>query len=191
MHINKTLPLAFALAGVAAPAFAVEQGETYLGGGFAMVNYEETIQGDNLDFDPTALVGRIGYGVVDNFAIEGRLGFGLSDDSVSRTDGVNTATATVEVDQIAGVYGVGYLPVSEVFSIYGLAGFTRGELTAKVELNGASLSEASDDDTDFSYGVGAEAGLAQNISGYVEWVSYLDKDDYETTGVSLGAKYSF
>ena len=193
MHINKTLPLALALTGVAAPALAVDQGENYLGGGFGMLSYDTDaeFQGEQLEFDPTALVWRAGHGVVDNFAVEGRLGFGLSDDSVTRPINGNAGTIEAEIDQFFGIYGVGYLPINDTFSVYGLAGITSGELTATGKVNGTTVAEESDDDTDFSYGVGAELGLTEDISGYAEWVSYFDEDDYDITGVTVGAKYSF
>ena len=189
MHINKTLPLALVLAGITAPAFAVEQGETYLGGGFARVTYEtdEEIQGDELDFDPTALVGRVGYGVMDNFAIEGRLGTGFSDDSVSRTGNGNVVTITVDIDHISGVYAVSYLPIGNAFSLYSVAGFTSTSVTATVDVNNFTGFEDSGDDSGFSYGVGAELGITDKVSGYAEWVRYLD----DVSGVTAGAKYSF
>ena len=193
MHINKTLPLALALTSVAAPAFAVDKGETYLGGGFARVNFDtdEQIQGDEIDFDPTAFVGRVGYGIADNFAIEGRLGYGFSDDSISRSGSGNVGTITVDIDQIAGIYAVSYIPISDAFSLYGITGFTNTEITVTVDVNNVTGFEDSGDNSGFSYGAGAELGITDEFSGYVEWVRYLDEDDVEVSGLTAGAKYSF
>lgn len=168
------------------PALAVDQGETYLGGGFGLVTYDA----DGLpEFNPTAGIGRLGYGLIDNVAIEGRLGFGISDDTNS--DGFGNE-ASVEVDELAGVYAVGYLPVAERFSLYGLAGLTSGEATATAtNANGQLIGTETEDDSDFSYGVGAEAYVSDSIAGYGEWVSYFDGDDYDITAFTLGIKYSF
>jgi len=179
MRIAKTLPLSLALAGLATPALALEQGDTYIGGGFGMVTYEE----DGIeDAEPTALIGRLGYGLFDNIAIEGRLGFGLSDDTVN----VLGVDVDLDIDQIAGVYGVGHLPLSEQFSLYGLAGFTYGEASASAF--GLSFD---DDDTDFSYGIGASVDFTDNVSGYAEWIQYFDESTYEISAITLGANYHF
>ena len=179
MRIAKTLPLSLILAGMATPALAAEPGDTYLGGGFGMVTYEE--QGLP-EAEPSALVGRLGYHITSNIAIEGRLGFGISDDDINFA-GVPVA---VEVDQLVGAYAVGYLPLAEAFSLYGLAGFSYGEGSASAA--GYSLD---DDDTDFSYGVGATFDVTQNVAGYIEWAQYFDESSYEVTGITLGASYHF
>jgi outer membrane autotransporter protein len=92
----------------------------------------------------------------------------------------------VDVDQLAGVYGVAHLPLAETFSLYGLAGFTYGELSASVD--GFSLD---DDDTDFSYGVGGQFDVSDNVAAFVEWAQYFDESDYEITGVTVGANFNF
>ncbi|MFD2437274.1 outer membrane protein [Modicisalibacter luteus] len=51
--------------------------------------------------------------------------------------------------------------------------------------------EASESDSGFSYGVGIEGHFTRQISANLEYVSYLDKSDYEVTAVSLGMNYHF
>jgi len=181
MRIARSLPLSLILTATAAPALAVDEGEKYVGGGFSMITYDAT---GFPDAEPTALIGRIGYGIVDNIAIEGRLGFGLSSDDID-IGGVNV---DLDVDQLAGVYGIAHLPVASQFSLYWLAGFTYGELSASVGGTGISVN---DDDTDFSYGVGAEFDATDTVSGYVEWAQYFDESDYDVTGITIGANYRF
>ena len=179
MRIAKIAPLSLMLAGLATPALAIEQGDTYVGGGFSMV----TVDIDTFDdVDPTAAVGRLGYGVTDNIAIEGRLGFGLSDDELENTD------VDVEIDQLAGVYGVAHLPLGEAFSLYGLAGFTYGELSYAAPGTSFTVDE---DDTDFSYGIGGQFDVSDNVAAFVEWAQYFDESDYEITGVTVGANFNF
>ena len=191
MHINKTLPLALALIGVAAPAFAVEQGETYLGGGFGMGSFNE----DGVpEFNPTFGIGRIGYGVTDNFAVEGRLGFGISGDSNTANFGQGNVDLSLEIDSIAAVYGVGYLPVGSRFSAYGLLGMAAVDVSVEEVTPNRTIS-SDESETDLSYGIGAEVDFTDQVAGYVEWVQYFGTssgaDDYDLSGVSLGAKYSF
>lgn len=176
----KYLVAALAAGLVSTPVFAASAGESYVGGQFARANYDES---GVPDVNPTAFVGRLGHFVVDNFAVEGRLGFGLSDDSVT----LGGITADFEIDSLAGLYGVGHLPLGNVASVYALAGFTRGEATVTVP---GFVSE-SDDDTDFSYGVGVQAKFTPALSGHVEYMSYLDTSDYEITAVGVGLNYHF
>lgn len=159
---------------ISTPVFATDAGEGYVGGQFSRTTYEES----GVDVSPTAIIGRLGYFVVDNFAVEGRLGFGVGDDSAFGAD--------FEIDSIAGLYGVGHLPLGDVASVYAIAGFSRGEATASGP--GGSISA---DDTDFSYGVGLQAKFAPTLSGHVEYMSYLDKSDYEITAIGLGLNYHF
>ena len=179
MRIAKTLPLSLALAGLATPALALEQGDTYIGGGYSMITYEaDAIP----DVEPTALITRFGYGVADQIAIEGRFGLGISDDEIGSTG------LDAELDQLAGIYGVGYLPIIDRFSLYGLIGLTYGELSIPVP--GTSV-EITDDDTDFSYGFGGQFDFNDEISGFVEWAQYFDESDYEVTGLTLGLNVHF
>lgn len=141
-----------------------------------MTTYDAS--GFDSDLNPTAIIGRLGYFVVDNFAVEGRLGFGVGDDSDFGVD--------FEIDSIAGLYGVGHLPLGDVASVYAIAGFSRGEATVS-----DPWGSFSDDDTGFSYGVGLQAKFAPTLSGHAEYMSYLNKSDYEITAIGLGLNYHF
>lgn len=175
----KYLITAIAATLVSTPVFATDAGEGYVGGQFSRATYE--VSGVDDDVSPSAVIGRLGYFVVDNFAVEGRLGFGVGDDSAFGAD--------FEIDSIAGLYGVGHLPLGDVVSVYAIAGFSRGEAT--VSGRGVGGGSYSDDDTDFSYGVGLQAKFAPTLSGHVEYMSYLDKSDYEITAIGLGLNYHF
>ena len=136
----------------------------------------------------------IGYGVTDNFAVEGRIGFGISDDSDTETSGNASADFSFEIDHIAAAYGVVDVPVTDTLSLYGLLGIASVDVDLKATRPGIKTSESSSE-TNFSYGVGAEVIFTEGFSGYVEHVQYFDENengfDYELTGITLGAKYSF
>jgi len=158
----------------------IQAGSTYVGGQIAQANYD--VSGAP-DFEPTVIVARIGHFFVDNFAVEARLGTGLSDDT-NRIFGTNVS---VEIDYVFGVYGVGYLPLGDTpLSLYGLAGFTRGKATASAL--GVSESES---DSDFSFGVGLQANFTPQVTGHVEYMSYLDKSDYDVTALGVGINFHF
>lgn len=162
-------------------ALADTAGETYIGGQFAQITYDE----DGFsEAEPTALIGRLGYFFADHFAIEARLGFGLSDDSINASG----FDVDVEVDSMVGFYGLGNLPLNDVFSVYALAGLTRGELTADVDGYDAS---ATADDSGFSYGAGVQARFNESVSAHVEYMSYLDESDYSVSGLAVGLNVHF
>lgn len=162
------------------PAFASTTGETYLGGQFSHVTYDQ----DGIsNVEPTAIIGRIGYFITDQFALESRLGFGIADDKTE----VGSVDADVEVDSMVGLYGLGNQPLNDVFSAYALIGFTRGELTAEIDGDGSW----TEDDSSFSYGAGIQARFNESVSAQLEYMSYLDESDYSVSAVALGLNVHF
>ena len=155
-------------------SIAASEGDTYGGLQYALVTYDE----DGIDeVEPTALVGRFGKFVSENVAIEGRLGFGLSDDSVD----VGPFDVDVEVEYLFGFYGVFHTNSNSDTSVYGVLGFTQGELEGSAM--GITVSE---DDSGLSYGFGI------NIKSFtIEYMSYIDEDDYDVTAISLGFATEF
>jgi outer membrane immunogenic protein len=157
-----------------APLHAEEKDTNYWGAQYALVTYDES------GFDeaePTALVLRLGRFVTENISIEGRLGFGLEDDEVD----VGPFDVEIEVDKVYGIYGVFHTSGSDDTNVYGVLGFTKGELEATAL--GATFEG---DDSGLSYGIGA------NFRGFnIEYMSYLDEDDYDVTAISLGYRRMF
>ena|SRR5690554_843016 len=160
-------------------SYAASEGGSYGGFQYALGTYSE----DGFDdANPNALVGRYGKFVNDNFAIEGRIGFGIGDDSISTTFG----DISIEADTLIGVYGLGHVEINDSSSVYGLLGFTRGELTAS-----ASGITFSDDDSGLSYGVGANVGVSDSLALNLEYIQYLSTSDYDFTAIGLGVVFSF
>jgi len=130
------------------------------------------------DANPTTVGALLGMSINKNFAIEARLGTGLSDDSISGVD--------IKVDNFAGIYAKGILPVSNAASVYGLLGYTQGKI--KAEFAGQS---ASDSDSDVSYGIGAEFAVSGTTSVGVEWARFFKGDNYKVDGLSLAVSFKF
>ena len=170
-HILLVITLAFFYS---SPSIAASKGESYGGLQYALVTYDE----DGFDeVEPTALVGRYGHFVSDYVAIEGRIGFGLQDDTVD----AGAFDIDIEVDSLYGVYGVFHTSSSSDTNFYGVLGFTRGELEGSAF--GLTVSE---DDSGLSYGFGV------NIKWFnIEYMHYLDDDDWDATAISLGFTTEF
>jgi opacity protein-like surface antigen len=130
------------------------------------------------DVNPTTIGAKLGMSINKNFAVEARLGTGLSDDSIVGVD--------VKVDNFAGIYAKGILPLSDVASVYGLLGYTQGKL--KFEVPGQS---ESDSDSDISYGLGADFAISATTSVGVEWARLFKSDDFKVDGLSVGVSFKF
>jgi len=156
------------------PLHAEVKDSNYWGAQYALVTYDES--GFD-DVEPTALVLRIGRFMTDNISIEGRLGFGLQEDDID----FGPFNIEVEVDKLYGIYGVFQTSGSNDTNVYGVLGFTKGELEASF------LGETIEgDDSGLSYGIGA------NFHGFnIEYMSYLDEDDFDVTAISLGYRRMF
>lgn len=164
--VRYLIPIGLALA-LSAPAQAAE-GDTYGAIQFAMADVDTALG----DADPIALVGRFGKFTTDNVSVEGRFGIGIQDDETEFL-GIDV---DIDIETVIGVYVLLHSTPSARNSIYGIVGITRGELEA------SALGESeSDDETDVSFGVGANFG-----SFNVEYVNYIDDDDVEATALSLG-----
>lgn len=175
--------IAVALLSSAAAMTAVTASANSAGSGYVGAlasHYTFDVEGTSDDLNPTGLTVRGGYFLTDNVAVEGRLGTGLNDDTISGTN------VDIELDQLVGVYAVGHLPVNEVFSFYGLVGFSYAEATLSAP--GASVS---DDDDGFSYGAGVEVNFTPVVSAQLEYASYLNKSDYDLNAASIGISYKF
>ena len=182
---STALTTAALLAAIITPtaALALEQGEGYAGGGIGRFNLNPD---ESPNTEPSALIGRVGYGLSDYVGLESRFGFGMSGDTSE-----NAADMEIEadIDELFGVYLTGYLPstAESPVSLYGLAGMTNANVTITPE-TGPSASER---ESGFSYGVGAEVDLSDRAFAYLEWASYLDEDAFEVSGVTIGSAYRF
>ena len=138
-----------------------------------------TVSVDGLgDTNPTAIGATLGMSINKNFAIEARLGVGLTDDSL--------LGANIKVDNFAGFYGKGILPLSDKASVYGLLGYTQGKLKVSGPLGADTGS-----DSDVSYGIGADFAISGNTSVGIEWARLFKGDDYKVDGLTLGVSFKF
>lgn len=130
------------------------------------------------DTNPTTIGALLGMSINKNFAVEARLGAGLADDSIG--------AGNIKIDNFAGFYAKGILPVSDAASVYGLLGYTQGKI--KAEGPGGSVS---DSDSDISYGIGAEFAVSGTTSVGVEWARLFKGEDYKVDGLSLSVSFKF
>ena len=188
LYRTVTIGLVVLLASMSGNAFAGLTPGAYAGIQYASTDF--SFDGVSEEFSPTALIGRAGSNFNQYASIEGRLGIGLSDDTVTATDGVTTASVSIEIDTLIGVYGVGRLPLGKSSSLYALVGVTQVDATTSTSVSGVG-SSLSDDESDVSYGVGADIGIRYNLWVNVEYVQYLDKSDIEVSAIAVGMRFGF
>lgn len=189
IYKNITIGAVVSVVLMSSNVFADLAGGVY--GGIQYASFDFSADDISEDFSPTGLIGRVGNKINENFAIEGRLGLGLSDDTITATDGIDTASLSIELDTLIGVYGIGHVMLSESSSIYALIGFTQIDATASASVTNVGSASASDDESDLSYGIGADIGISNNIALNVEYVQYLDKSDFDVSAIAFGVKFGF
>ena len=118
--------------------------------------------------DLGAVTGRIGARVSPNFAVEGEGSFGVRDDDFSIA-GVN---GKVEHEYDAAIYGVGILPVSPNFELFGRLGYG----TTKIKAEAGPVS-VEDDGESFNYGLGANYYLDAQNGIRADWTRRDFRDD--------------
>jgi opacity protein-like surface antigen len=165
------------------PVIAADNG-IYLGAsaGQSGVNYEESFQGQDFEFDAssTGFKGIVGWRFIDWLAVEANyVDLGSGDD--------NVAGERIESD-VSGLSlaAVGFLPVGPVDL------FARvGVIDWEADLSAPGLGvEASDDGTDLAYGVGAQFRV-WSLSLRAEYERF-DISDADTVDlVSLGVTWTF
>lgn len=168
-------------------AVSATKGDTYAGGQYAMLTYNETDFGD---YKPTMALGRYGMYMGENFAIEGRAGLGIGDDSKRVTYLGYDVDTKVEVDNLLGVYAVGVLPAGDMLDVYGFAGMSRITLTATASLVGGTPSSSSDSETSLSLGAGANIKLGKSTAINIEYASYYDKDNITIKALAIGVIFN-
>lgn len=158
--------------------------EIYLGLQYGYGFYSEDVEGIP-DYDIGAVVGRFGAFGTANLAIEGRVGVGIQDD----TQTLGGTDVTLELETLLGMYGVGHLNFGKNSSVYAVLGFTRLDAKASAQsVPGVSLSA---DDSDMSYGVGADIGLSKNIAVNIEYMSYYSKGATDLNAAAIGLVFGF
>ncbi len=131
-------------------------------------------------FAPAILTARLGYIPKERVAVEARFGIGLANASID-VDGTDWSA---EIDQLYGLYGVGYLPVGDWLSFYGVFGYTTVH---------GSVGQYSYQGKDVSYGGGVEIYLSEQIGVTLEGMQYVNEShpDIDVSAASAGVKITY
>lgn len=149
------------------------------GGLYAGANYTfVSIDDGSVDADVGMLSGKVGAMVSPYFGLEARAGFGANDDTIGGTD--------IELKSLFGGYATLNLANESPATPYLIFGFTRYEF----ELSNFAGS-TSDDDSDFSFGIGVDVAINSALSANVEYMRYGKTEGITVDGIGLGLTARF
>lgn len=174
--------LAASLAATTGSAVAQNRSDTgwYLGASIGQSTVDIEGCGGGITCDDKDTAWRIlgGYQINRNFGVE--LGFHQFGDA--------SATAPGErVDFEANAFellGVGRIPLTNNFALYGKAGFYRGEAKASGNTILFGPIDIKETTTDLTYGFGVQYSFNPQLSIRAEWQSYPNMGDDATIGES-------
>lgn len=175
------------------PTFAADS-PFYVGGQVGATKSKISAGDYSESFNFTTLSVLAGYNFNDNFAVEARLGTGVK--SEKYRDGTYTDEYSVSNKQLLFIRG--NVPLSESFSLYGLAGL--GSVKLKYEEEYTLSTDTGTIKADgFTWGVGGQFKINSNWAANLEYVQLPEKtlrDDFgnyklKTNSVNLGIVYQF
>ncbi|MBU1669247.1 porin family protein [bacterium] len=123
---------------------------------------------------PLALVGKLGYNLTDNIAIEGRAGVGIKKDTVD--------FASSEIESLAGVYLKPNINVTENINLSALLGYAN----IKQKIDNETLSTNG-----VSFGAEVDYKLTDAWTLAADAVRYGNKNSERVDAYSLGLNYNF
>lgn len=166
----------------------------YAGAQYNKVTLKEKDSGFSASVDFGSVSALVGYKFNDYFALEGRLGTGTSDKSYSEDGykesfGVNLQTM---------ILAKGSYQLSDEFSVFALAGYSKTEFEYKETAPSYSFSE-KDSLHGLTYGIGAEFRFENNFAVNLEYVVLPDETlrdgpysfKLEANNFSIGVNYYF
>ncbi len=167
-------------------ATAVQAEGLYVGGDLQLQQQTMKADGDKQKTKLGAINGKVGYEVNEYFSVEGRAGMGVKNGKYTAG---NTELKAKEKYNV-GAYALASYPITDSFSVYGLAGYSYGKVS--LEANGEKEKVSL---KGLSYGVGAKYKVTEQIALTTEvghYGKYKDGDSkVSKEAVSLGVQYSF
>ncbi len=166
--IYKKLPFFFIILFLSKTASA----EWYAGG---LYTYTFIDPGGD-EFNPTALILKSGYNLGKYLALEVRVGTGIE----KGTRDSATFRRAVEIDSIYGAY-LKLQGGSKNFNPYIVVGHTESDLSLSID-----STTGDSDNGGFSYGLGIEGPLSNELFFNLELMRYYDENNITVDGVGIG-----
>ena len=175
----------------------VENNGFYIGiaYGYSNVQLDNSLTGNKVDdYDYGSILLDIGYKINPYISIEGRYWAGIN--SNNDLAWKNHIDSDVTVDAW-GIYAKPTYPVSDKFDIYALVGYGSGDASYDIPNAGTIDSENSEG---FSWGLGAEYQMSNNVALFIDYTSVIDGESTKTgllatdnsvETINFGVNYKF
>ncbi len=141
MKFVLTAASALALGLISAPAFAADPPADTSNGLYGTLGWAGVSDSSHM---VNGVQGRVGYRFMNYFGVEGEAAFGVGDTSLG--SGVKA-----HLNNEAGAYAVGFLPVNQNFDLFARAGWAEDDVSVKG--GGSTLSGNANG---FAWGAGAQ-----------------------------------
>lgn len=166
----------------------------YVGGQYSKTTLKEKESDFSASVDFGVLTALAGYKYNNYLAVEARLGTGIKDKSYSE-DGYKE---TFGIDLQTMLIAKASYPLSNEFTVFGLAGYSKTEYGYKESGPSYSFSE-TDSLSGLALGIGGEFKFANNFAVNLEYVMLPDETfrdgqyslKLESNNLSLGINYYF
>lgn len=154
--------------------------------GYQATTIKSTVNGNDVQSKPDAVIGYIGYDLHDNLAIEGSLSLGLGgpDTTVNGTSQSNPVST--KINHGYGIYVKPKVRVNESVEVFGRLGYAQGKSTSST-----STVSSSETKSDWSYGLGVSYALSTKTYLTATWMRLYDKDSTKSNGLTVGLGYKF
>lgn len=140
--------------------------------GYSQFDYTDTNTDQDAQLDVVVL--RLGQNFSRYFSGELRAGFG------SRKDALGNSGQSLEVDHFYGIYTKAGLPIADMAFPYLAIGVTETEVSIY-----QGEAETQDSLGGFSYGLGADFKITDNLELNVEYMSHFDKNNEQIRGLQF------
>ena len=143
---------------------------------------------DDANIEISAVGGRVGAFLNENFSVEGRVQIGVGDDE--GYDSQSAIAYSVEANTLIGIYSrIGFY-ISPYVYPYGIIGYSQLDYTVESR-GGASSISVDDKESSASFGFGVDVSVSKTTLLNIEYLRLIDESEFEVDALSIGATFRF
>jgi len=166
------------------PVVVESTGAFYVGLGYGYFDQTmddiNNVSGNNVEVETDNVLFQAGYKFNEYVAVEARYWLGVGDATVT-VDQIGSWGQTGDISGDYGTWGI-YVkpmyPVTDSFNIYALLGYASTDLDTDTNANGGKMDVETDA---FSWGIGGEFFVTENIALFADYVNMGYPDDIDVT----------
>ena len=154
--------------------------------GYQAITIKSTVNGNDVQSKPDAVVGYIGYDLHDNLAIEGSLSLGVGSADTTVNGASQRNPVSTKINHGYGIFLKPKVRVNESVELFGRLGYAQGKSTSST-----ATASSSETKSDWAYGLGVSYALRTKTYLSATWMRLYDKDSTKSNGLTVGVGYKF